>query len=200
MHAALSNYNFTRRDSSLSIHGEVVFIQRILEDPNFEVLWVHRRTRRLPRGYSCVVTATVYHPPSSNDNDMAEYLSRCLMLLVVGLPLLVTLSIWTSNSNSLSTLDLVGFPDDFDSNADTAITTTASVYDKLCSLNPAKAPGPDGIYNWILNWEYAEVQKLPFSWKLANISSIPKEKPARDINKHLRPISLARPCCLSLNL
>ena len=108
-----------------------------------------------------------------------------------------------------------GFPDDFDSNADTAITTTASVYDKLCSLNPAKAPGPDGIYNWILNWEYAEVlpspiscmlntsyheQKLPFSWKLANISSIPKEKPARDINKHLRPISLARPRCLSLNL
>ena len=29
MHAALSNYNFTRRDRSLGIHGEVVFIQRI---------------------------------------------------------------------------------------------------------------------------------------------------------------------------
>ena len=28
--------------------------------------------------YSCVVTATVYHPSSSNDDDMAEYLCRCL--------------------------------------------------------------------------------------------------------------------------
>ena len=54
-----------------------------------------------------------------------------------------------------------GFPEDFDANAYTAITTTASVYDKLCSLNPAKAPCPDGISNWIFK-EYAELEVLAF--------------------------------------
>ena len=85
-----------------------------------------------------------------------------------------------------------------------AISSPASVLEKLKKLNPSKAPGPDGIPNWILK-TYAEILafpisnllnssyqegKLPTVWKEANITPIPKEKPISDINKHLRPISL----------
>ena len=41
----------------------------------------------------------------------------------------------------------------------------------------------------LLNLSYLE-QKFPSSWKRANITPTPKEKPVHDINRHLRPISL----------
>ena len=84
------------------------------------------------------------------------------------------------------------------------LTSQVTVYNKLKRLNPSKAPGPDCIPNWILK-EYAELlaspisnmlnasfdeQKLPRAWKRANITPIPKEKPVRDVNRHLRPVSL----------
>jgi hypothetical protein len=40
-----------------------------LENPNFEVLWVHAKPNRLPRGVTCVILACIYHPPSLNDHD-----------------------------------------------------------------------------------------------------------------------------------
>ena len=40
------------------------------------------------------------------------------------------------------------------------ITTPLSVYNKLKSLNPNKASGPDGISNWVLK-EYAELLANP---------------------------------------
>ena len=79
-----------------------------------------------------------------------------------------------------------------------------SVYMKLSMLNPTKAEGPDGIPAWllnenadllakpitdILNCSYRE-GKLPLSWKNADIVPVPKQKPAKDVNKDLRPISL----------
>ena len=71
-------------------------------------------------------------------------------------------------------------------------------------LNPNKASGPDGIPNWLMR-EYAEIlappvpsvlnnsfaeQRLPPSWKQADVVPIPKLKPVSNVNKHLRPISL----------
>ena len=41
----------------------------------------------------------------------------------------------------------------------------------------------------ILNCSYS-VARLPQSWKEADIASVPKQIPADDVNKHLRPISL----------
>ena len=79
-----------------------------------------------------------------------------------------------------------------------------SVYIKLSMLNPTKAEGPDGIPAWLLkenadllakpitdifNCSYRE-GKLPLSWKNADIVPVPKQKPAKDVNKDLRPISL----------
>ena len=81
-----------------------------------------------------------------------------------------------------------------------------STYIKPKYLNPGKSPGPDGIPNWlykkyaeilkepitnILNSSYQE-QKLPPVWKWANVTPVPKEKIVRDVNKHLRPISLTQ--------
>ena len=41
-------------------------------------MWIHVRPARLPRGFPCLVTATVYHPPSSDDSEILEYLSTSL--------------------------------------------------------------------------------------------------------------------------
>ena len=64
--------------------------------------------------------------------------------------------------------------------------------------------GPDAIPGWVLkenadilaqpiadiiNKSFSETH-LPLSWKSADVVPIPKEKPVRDINRHLRPISL----------
>ena len=82
--------------------------------------------------------------------------------------------------------------------------TEHSIYRKLASLNPTKASGPDKIPAWllkenadilapvvtdILNCSFSEA-RLPQSWKHADITPIPKQTPVRDVNKHLRPISL----------
>ena len=95
-------------------------------------------------------------------------------------------------------------PPQFDHLPTNALTTPELINHKLNALNRSKAPGPDGIPNWILE-EFAAVlsnpisiiinssyleQKLPNAWKQANIIPIPKDKPIRDINKNLRPISL----------
>ena len=79
-----------------------------------------------------------------------------------------------------------------------------SVYRKLSTLNPTKAQGLDGIPAWLLR-ENADIStftvmdslnslyrkgRLPHSWKMANIITLPKQNPERHVNKHLRPISL----------
>ena len=83
---------------------------------------------------------------------------------------------------------------------------TGAVFEKLSKLNPAKAHGPDDIPSWllrengdllsvqvrdILNHSYSECfRSLPQSWKEANVVPVPKQKPVKNVSKHLRPISL----------
>ena len=81
--------------------------------------------------------------------------------------------------------------------------TEFQVFKSLSTLNSSKSMGPDGIPGWVLkentdilaqpiadiiNKSYSETY-LPLSWKSADVVSIPKEKPLRDVNRHLRPIS-----------
>ena len=83
--------------------------------------------------------------------------------------------------------------------------TEHSIYQKLASLNPTKASGPDNIPAWLLkentdilapvvtdivNCSFSVKARLPHSWKHADITPIPKQTPVRDVNKHLWPISL----------
>ena len=77
----------------------------------------------------------------------------------------------------------------------------------LLHLNKHKAPGPDGLSNWVLK-EYAEIlvtlvqnilnasyseQKLPSMSKFAGVSPLPKVKQVTDPKKELRPDSLMLP-------
>ena len=82
--------------------------------------------------------------------------------------------------------------------------TEFQVFKSLSTLNSSKSMGPDGIPGWILkenadilaqpiadiiNKSYSKTH-LPLLWKSADVVPIPKEKPVRDVNRHLRPISL----------
>ena len=84
------------------------------------------------------------------------------------------------------------------------VVSVESVRKKLSKLNTCKANGPDNIPGWllkknadilagpvsdILNYSYRE-GCLPSSWKHSDVVPVPKQKPVRDVNKHLRPISL----------
>ena len=75
---------------------------------------------------------------------------------------------------------------------------------KLSSLNSKKASGPDGIPAWlmkenanlltdpvrdILNCSFSE-ERLSPSWKTTDEVPIPKQKPEKDVDKELHPISL----------
>ena len=84
------------------------------------------------------------------------------------------------------------------------LMTEMSAFKKLVSLNPLKAHGSDEIPGWLLkenadlltipicdiiNCSYQE-GRLPSAWKEANVIPVPKQRPIKDVNKHLRPISL----------
>jgi hypothetical protein len=91
---------------------------------------------------------------------------------------------------------------DFGSDEPTFTVTGQDVCMKLSKVNPAKGNGADGILSWvlkenadlladpvkgILNLSYRN-SYLPQSWKEADIVTLPKQKPVKDVNKHLRPI------------
>ena len=112
----------------------------------------------------------------------------------------------TINDAFLSPLsDLSPLPPDFELEQDSSASSeptplyvsTCAVYKKLSSLNFTRAQGPDNILAWllkqnadllscpvsdILNCSYNE-GRLPPSWKTADIVSIPKKKPPKDIKK-----------------
>ena len=84
------------------------------------------------------------------------------------------------------------------------VVTEQFTFKKLSNIKSSKAPGPDSIPGWllrenantlappvckILNSSY-QGNRLPRSWKMVDVSPLPKQKPVRIINKDLRPISL----------
>lgn len=80
----------------------------------------------------------------------------------------------------------------------------SEVLSKLSQLQANKASGPDDVSSWVLN-KFAAIlaapissilncsfneETVPTNWKRANVITIPKTKPVKDIIKDLRPISL----------
>ena len=49
-----------------------------LESDHHEVLWVALSPRRLPREYSNIIIAVIYHPPDPNCETMREYIQSSL--------------------------------------------------------------------------------------------------------------------------
>ena len=85
---------------------------------------------------------------------------------------------------------------------DCYIISVKDVEDQLAKLNIRKAPGPDGIPNWILrdlspilappicsilNASFRDGY-VPQIWKSANVCPLPKVTPPKKVEKDLRPI------------
>ena len=82
------DYTIICRDRQTDSHGGVCLYIRdniglkyqLLDDikccDQHEILWVHLKPKRLPRGFSCIVLPVVYHPRQStaNDNSLRECL------------------------------------------------------------------------------------------------------------------------------
>lgn len=72
-----------RKDRTNDHHGGVcTYVHSSIPDQvlvmsyqtSLEVLWFKLCPYRLPRGLSCIIIGTVYHPPSANDEVMRSYL------------------------------------------------------------------------------------------------------------------------------
>lgn len=83
----LPGYNLIFRNRSRDNHGGVCLysansikakVLSQLHHPDLEVLWVYLRSSRLPRGIPCIVSGSIYHPPSADDNVMLDYLYTSL--------------------------------------------------------------------------------------------------------------------------
>ena len=83
----IKGYQLFRRDRKHKSHGAVcsyindaISCNRLLdlENDSFEVMWVVLRPNRLPRGYSNVIIAVVYHPPGANCESMRDYIQSSL--------------------------------------------------------------------------------------------------------------------------
>ena len=44
-----------------------------LEDQSFEVLWLKIMPKKLPRAFSCIILACIYHPPGANSAAMRDH-------------------------------------------------------------------------------------------------------------------------------
>ena len=89
-HLFIPGYNVMFKNRASQLHGGVcIYIKNLipykrlsdLEDPEFEVLWSYIRPPRLPRGTSCIIVGTIYHPPRSDDSAMLDYLITTLISL-----------------------------------------------------------------------------------------------------------------------
>ena len=89
----IPNYSIIRLDRQVVEHGGVCLyvkdgyskyrvIQELQCCEEHEILWVHLRPTRLPRGYSCLVMAIVYHPDTSaaNNDNIRDHLFSSLTL------------------------------------------------------------------------------------------------------------------------
>ena len=108
-----------------------------------------------------------------------------------------------SVSSHLKPLDKNVIPDKCDI-PDQFHISKEDVESLLMKIDISKAPGPDGIPNWILRDLASLISgplcaifnssirdgSVPEIWKSANITPIPKIKQPRDITSDIRPISL----------
>ena len=86
----IPGYNVVRRDRLIGQHGGVcLYVKKSIpfeilsqcHNDQFEVLWVKARPHKLPRGLSCIIIGSIYHPPSANDRNMIDFLTEQLSLI-----------------------------------------------------------------------------------------------------------------------
>ena len=89
-HLHLPSYNLCLKNHKSGVHGGVgLYINNTIKyqaltdlyHPELEVLWALLRPKRLPRGFPCIVSGTVYHtlyPDGASDAAMMDYLISTL--------------------------------------------------------------------------------------------------------------------------
>lgn len=87
---SITGYECERKDRLHKRAGGVVcyvkqsvVYERIIdvEDDIKEVLWIKLKPERLPRKYSCIIIACIYHPPDADNVDMRYYLINSFDIL-----------------------------------------------------------------------------------------------------------------------
>jgi hypothetical protein len=58
----------------------------VLHNEDYEVLWCILRQKRLPRGFSNIITGVLYHPPGANNTAMKEHLKSSLEIIEIRYP------------------------------------------------------------------------------------------------------------------
>ena len=87
----IKGFTILRKDRITNNHGRVcVYVKddnikyRVLDElsccHDHEILWLHLRPTRLPRGVSCLIAAVVYHPPRADENSIHNHLFHSLAL------------------------------------------------------------------------------------------------------------------------
>ena len=83
----ITGYQLFQRDRENGSHGGVcAFIKDSVEgktmldlhDDDYEILWLLLRQKRLPRGFSNIVVAVIYHPPTADNTTMRDHLKNSL--------------------------------------------------------------------------------------------------------------------------
>ena len=83
----ITGYQLFRRDRKNGSHGGVcAFIEDSIEcktlldlhDDDYEILWLLLRPKRLPRGFSNIVVAVIYHLPTADNTTMRDHLKNSL--------------------------------------------------------------------------------------------------------------------------
>jgi hypothetical protein len=91
----IDHHSVVRRDRTHAQYGGVCMYVRastpvtILTEYNvedIEILWCKLRPSRLPRGFSNLIVATVYHPPTADDNVLINHLTDTLSKIESTMP------------------------------------------------------------------------------------------------------------------
>ena len=86
----IRDYRLFRRDRKIRAHGGVcIYVKESIEskmllefhNDEHEVFWLLLRPRRLPRGFSNIIVACLYHPPDADNTTMSEYLKSTLEMV-----------------------------------------------------------------------------------------------------------------------
>ena len=149
----ISDYSVVHKDRSHAQHGGVcMYIKNGLKfsrlneyeyNSSNKVLWCKLQPHRLPRGYSCLIIAVVYHPPTSDDEYLNSYLLDTLGIIESSFPQAAAIITGDFNRLNISHLkcqfqlkQLINFPTRGEAILDLILTNLKHVYQVPTRLAP----------------------------------------------------------------
>ena len=125
------------------VKNDVLYTRIVeLEDQSFEVLWLKLMPKKLPRAFSCIILACMYHPPGANSAAMRDHVINGVDSMVRKHPdcgVLLTGNFNQLNDKFLKThyryAQLVKVPTRGQSTLDKIWTNMSPVYDTPITLS-----------------------------------------------------------------